>query len=82
MVWGLPIATFTFVHVVLSLVGIGSGFVVMSGLLRGRERNGRTPLFLATTVAASVLTVVAAKRFRGESFPDVIAPKARGARLS
>src|SRR5713101_2743725 len=54
MVWGLPIATFTFVHVVLSLVGIGSGFVVMSGLLSGRERNGWTPLFLVTTVATSV----------------------------
>src|SRR2546426_7396432 len=50
----MPLATFTFVHVVLSLVGIGSGFVVMSGLLSGRERGGWTALFLVTTVATSV----------------------------
>jgi len=173
----MPLATFTFVHVVLSLVGIGSGLVVMSGLLNRRERGGWTPLFLVTTVATSatgfgfpvdhllpshvigilslavlavaivaryglrlngawrwayvvcaalalylnvfvgvvqaflkvsalhalapqqteppflvaqvvvlvvfvLLTVVAASRFRGESIPGVIAPKAPGARLS
>src|SRR2546428_10252213 len=54
MVWGMPLATFTFVHVVLSLVGIGAGFVVLSGLLSGRERDGWTALFLVTTVATSV----------------------------
>jgi uncharacterized membrane protein SirB2 len=54
MVWGMTIATFTFVHVALSLVGIGSGFVVMSGLLSGRAREGWTALFLVTTVATSV----------------------------
>ena len=54
MVWGMTLATFTFVHVVLSLVGIGAGFVVMSGLLNARPRNGWTALFLATTVATSV----------------------------
>jgi hypothetical protein len=46
--------TFTFVHVALSLVGIGSGFVVMYGLLTGRRLHGWTTLFLATTVATSV----------------------------
>jgi hypothetical protein len=54
MAWGIPLATFTFVHVVLSLVGIGAGLVVMFGLLNGRERNGWTALFLATTAATSV----------------------------
>ena len=44
----------TLVHVVLSLVGIGSGFVVVFGLLTGRRLNGWTALFLATTVATSV----------------------------
>jgi hypothetical protein len=47
-------STFTTVHVVLSLVGIGSGLVVMAGLLAGGERGGWTLLFLATTVATSV----------------------------
>jgi hypothetical protein len=54
MVWGMTLATFTFVHVVLSLVAIGAGIVVISGLLAGRERNGRTAFFLVTTVATSV----------------------------
>jgi hypothetical protein len=54
MVWGMTLATFTFVHVVLSLVGIGCGFVVMSGLLTGKKRREWTALFLVTTVATSV----------------------------
>jgi hypothetical protein len=45
---------FTFVHVVLSLVAILSGFVVMLGLLAGKRLDGWTVLFLATTVATSV----------------------------
>lgn len=53
MVWGMSLATFTLVHVVLSLVGIGSGFVVMAGWLSGRERQGWGALFLSTTVATS-----------------------------
>jgi hypothetical protein len=54
MVWGMTISTFTFVHVLLSLVGIGSGFVVMFGLFTGKRLDGWTALFLATTVATSV----------------------------
>jgi len=46
--------TFTLVHVVISLVGILSGFIVVSGMLAGRRLNGWTALFLATTVATSV----------------------------
>lgn len=48
------LATYTFVHVLLSLVGIGSGFVVMSGLLAAKRLDGWTALFLASTVATSV----------------------------
>jgi hypothetical protein len=54
MIWGMSESTFTTVHVVLSLIGIGSGLVVMFGLLAGKELNGWTILFLATTVATSV----------------------------
>jgi hypothetical protein len=39
---------------VLSLVGIGSGFVVVYGLLASRRFDGWTRLFLTTTVATSV----------------------------
>jgi hypothetical protein len=45
---------FTVFHVVLSLVGIGSGFVVVFGLLASKRLDGWTALFLTTTVATSV----------------------------
>src|SRR5689334_19174516 len=45
--------TYTLVHVVLSLVGIGSGLLVLAGLLTGKQVGGLTVLFLATTVATS-----------------------------
>lgn len=47
-------ATFTLVHVAFSLVGIGSGFVVMFGLLSGKRLDGWSALFLASTVTTSV----------------------------
>jgi len=46
--------TFTLIHVVISLMGIGSGFVVLFGLLTGKRFDGWTGLFLASTVATSV----------------------------
>lgn len=54
MILGMTISTFTLVHVVISLVGIGSGFIVISGLLSGKRLDGWTTLFLASTVATSV----------------------------
>jgi hypothetical protein len=45
---------FTFVHVVLSLVGIGSGFVIVYGLLTTKRLDGWTVLFLASNAATSV----------------------------
>jgi hypothetical protein len=50
----MDLQTLTFVHVVISLVAIGSGFAVMFGLFKGRRLDGWTALFLATTVATSV----------------------------
>jgi hypothetical protein len=54
MVWGLTLAQFTALHVVISLVGIVSGIVVLVGLVGGRERSGWTVLFLVTTVLTSM----------------------------
>jgi uncharacterized membrane protein SirB2 len=54
MILGMTTSTFTLLHVVISLIGIGSGFVVMYGLLNGKRFDGWTALFLATTVATSV----------------------------
>lgn len=47
------ISTLTFVHVLLSLIGIGSGFVVLFGLLARRRLDRWTAIFLSTTVATS-----------------------------
>lgn len=54
MILGLSIPAFTLLHVALSLVGILSGFVVVAALLEGRQIDGWTMLFLATTLATSV----------------------------
>jgi hypothetical protein len=50
----LGLTLITFVHVVLSLVGICSGLVVLGGLVAARRLNGWTALFLASTVATSL----------------------------
>lgn len=44
----------TLAHVVISLVGIFSGFVVLFGLLTDKRLDGWTALFLVTTVLTSV----------------------------
>ncbi|HMH05070.1 MAG TPA: hypothetical protein VK579_00170 [Terriglobales bacterium] len=46
--------TFTLVHVLISLVGIGSGLIVVFGLVGGKRLDRWTTVFLATTVATSV----------------------------
>ena len=54
MILGMSIATFTLVHVVISLVGIFTGLVVVFGMLGSKKLDGWTALFLATTVLTSV----------------------------
>lgn len=44
----------TVVHVGISLIGIGSGLVVLVGMLKGKRYEGWTAAFLASTVATSV----------------------------
>ena len=51
MILGMTILTF--VHVVISLIGIASGFVVVFGLLTARRLDGWTAVFLSTTIATS-----------------------------
>jgi hypothetical protein len=53
-VFGMSLATYTLVHVLISLVGIGSGFVVLFGMLAGKRLERWNAVFLATTVATSV----------------------------
>jgi hypothetical protein len=52
MIFGMT--TLTFVHVLLSLIGILSGIVVVYGLMTAKRLDGWTALFLASTVATSV----------------------------
>ncbi len=54
MMLGMSLSTFTAVHVVISLIGIVSGFIVLFGLLTAKRLNGWTALFLVTTVLTSV----------------------------
>jgi hypothetical protein len=54
MILGLSTSTYTLVHVVISLVGIGSGLLVLFGMIESKKLPGWTALFLATTVLTSV----------------------------
>jgi hypothetical protein len=48
------LSVFTLFHVVLSLVGIGSGLVVVYGLLESKRLDRWTVVFLGTTILTSM----------------------------
>ncbi len=54
MILGMTLSAFTLVHIVISVIGIGSGLLVMYGLLIGKRLDGATAIFLVSTVATSV----------------------------
>jgi hypothetical protein len=54
MIFGMSLATYTTVHVVISLIGIASGLIVLAGLLGGKLSGPWNSLFLVTTVLTSV----------------------------
>ena len=54
MVLGMSLSTFTLLHVIISLAGIGTGFIVLFGLLSGKHLDGWTAIFLTTTVLTSI----------------------------
>jgi hypothetical protein len=53
MILGMSAATYTLLHVLISLVGIGSGLIVMFGFLTGKRLDGLNAVFLVTTVLTS-----------------------------
>ncbi len=53
MILGMSLSTFTLVHVLISLIGIGSGFIVLFGLLGGKRLDSWTAIFLLFTVLTS-----------------------------
>jgi uncharacterized membrane protein HdeD (DUF308 family) len=54
MVLGMPLATFTFLHVLISLVGIASGLIVLARFFRNRTLGVSNAVFLITTILTSV----------------------------
>jgi hypothetical protein len=54
MVFGMSLATYTNLHVAISLIGIGSGLIVLFGLINGKRLDRWTGLLLFTTVLTSV----------------------------
>jgi hypothetical protein len=54
MILGLDTATFTLVHVILSFIGIGTGFIVIFGMIAAKRLPFWTTIFLVTTVLTSL----------------------------
>ena len=54
MVLGMSIATFTVVHVVISLIAIAAGAVACARMLEGRRLDGWNTVFLLFTVLTTV----------------------------
>ena len=54
MILGMSIGAFTLLHVVITLVAIGSGLIVVGGLFGSNTLPVTTALFLFTTVLTSV----------------------------
>lgn len=54
MMLGMSIAMFTTIHVILSLIGIGAGFVVLFEMIQGKYSGTWTTIFLSTTILTSL----------------------------
>jgi hypothetical protein len=54
MILGMSLEAFTTLHVVISLIGIASGFVVVFGMMGGKRLPVVTLLFLVTTALTSI----------------------------
>jgi hypothetical protein len=54
MLLGASLETFTLIHVVISLIGIGTGLVAVAGMINNRLLKQWTAIFLVTTVLTSV----------------------------
>src|SRR5882757_9494479 len=54
MVLGMSLAAFTMLHVIISLIAIGTGFVVLYGLINGKLLSPWNVVFLVTTILTSL----------------------------
>jgi magnesium-transporting ATPase (P-type) len=54
MILGMSLSTFTTLHVAISLIGIGTGFVAAFGMIGARRLPLWTEVFLSTTALTSI----------------------------
>ncbi|HWW98596.1 MAG TPA: hypothetical protein VNY74_12905 [Edaphobacter sp.] len=54
MVLGMSLGIYTTLHVIISLIAIGTGFIVLFGLISGRLLSPWNGVFLATTILTSL----------------------------
>ena len=54
MILGTSIPAFTLLHVIISLIAIGSGLIAVGGMFASHRLPGTSALFLLTTVVTSV----------------------------
>ena len=54
MIFGMSTAIYTIIHVIISLIGIGTGFIVLYGLLNGKLLSPWNFVFLVTTILTSL----------------------------
>jgi hypothetical protein len=54
MILGMSLSTYTTLHVIISLIAIGSGFIVLFGLINGRLPSLWNGVFLVTTILTSL----------------------------
>ena len=54
MILGMSIPAFTLLHVIITLIAIGSGLIAVGGMFASHRLPGITALFLFTTILTSV----------------------------
>jgi hypothetical protein len=54
MILGIPLPTFTLIHVIITLIAIASGFIVVFGMIGSHRLGKLTALFLLMTLLTSV----------------------------
>ena len=54
MILGMSVGAFTLLHVIITLLAIGSGLIVVGGMFASHKLPGTTAIFLLTTALTSV----------------------------
>src|SRR4029079_5360903 len=70
MILGMTSATFTMVHVIISLIAIVAGLVVMFGMLGSKRMPGLTAIFLLFTILTSATGFLIPPRLFDKALPS------------